>query len=82
MDAWFVYLLECSDGTYYCGVTNDVKRRISAHNKGNGAKYTRARLPVKLMAKSGPLTKSEAHKAEAYVKSLPRPQKRAAVKRL
>jgi putative endonuclease len=48
-DTWFVYLLECSDGTYYTGVTNDVERRVAQHNAGTGAKYTRGRRPVRLV---------------------------------
>jgi putative endonuclease len=46
---FFCYLLECSDGTYYCGWTKDVDRRVETHNKGRGARYTRARRPVKLV---------------------------------
>lgn len=43
----YMYVLECSDGTLYTGYTTDVKRRLNTHNTGKGAKYTRARLPVK-----------------------------------
>lgn len=46
---FFCYLLECSDGTYYCGWTKDVNRRVETHNKGRGARYTRSRRPVKLV---------------------------------
>lgn len=49
-DTWWVYLLKCSDGTYYTGVTNDVGRRVDQHNAGKGAKYTRGRRPVKLVS--------------------------------
>ena len=45
----YMYVLECRDGSYYTGYTTDVKRRLVAHNSGKGAKYTRARLPVKLI---------------------------------
>lgn len=45
---YYVYIVECSDGTLYTGYTNDVDRRISVHNSGRGAKYTRGRRPVKL----------------------------------
>ncbi len=45
----YVYILRCSDDTLYCGWTTDLERRISAHNKGTGAKYTRSRRPVKLV---------------------------------
>ncbi len=43
---WFVYILECSDGTLYTGYTNDVDARVKKHNAGKGAKYTKSRLPV------------------------------------
>ncbi|MDH4129664.1 MAG: GIY-YIG nuclease family protein, partial [Spirochaetota bacterium] len=46
MNDWYVYLLECSDGSLYCGCTNDIKRRVEEHSNGNGSKYTRSRLPV------------------------------------
>ena len=44
-----VYILRCSDGSLYCGWTNDLERRLAAHNSGKGAKYTRSRRPVELM---------------------------------
>jgi len=46
---FFVYILECQDGTYYIGYTPDIKKRIKLHNEGKGAKYTRDRRPVRLM---------------------------------
>lgn len=82
MADWHVYLLQCADGTFYCGVTTNVKKRLAAHNGGKGAKYTRARLPVRLLAKSRPLSKSEAYKAEARIKKLKKTGKRLAVKQL
>ncbi len=45
----YVYLLRCGDGTFYCGWTNNLTARVAAHNRGNGAKYTRSRLPVELV---------------------------------
>ena len=45
----YTYLLQCADGTYYCGWTNDLEKRLASHNAGKGGKYTRARLPVKLV---------------------------------
>ena len=47
---WLVYLLRCADDSYYCGATNDLERRIEAHNNGNGARYTRGRGPVAVIA--------------------------------
>ena len=49
MESGFVYILECSDGTYYTGSTRDLERRIQQHQVGEGAKYTKKRLPVKLI---------------------------------
>ena len=46
--SWYVYLMRCSDDTLYCGMTDDIEKRLKAHNSGKGAKYTRARLPVEL----------------------------------
>ena len=46
--SWTVYLLKCADGTLYCGCTNNLTKRLAAHNRGQGAKYTRSRLPVAL----------------------------------
>jgi predicted GIY-YIG superfamily endonuclease len=80
MKGWVVYLVKCSNGAFYCGVTNDIKKRVSLHNKGKASKYTRARLPVKLSAVSRPLTKVQAMKNEYRIKRLPKGEKRLAVK--
>ena len=45
---WFVYILECRDGSLYTGITNDIERRLQQHNDGTGARYTRSRRPVRL----------------------------------
>ena len=68
---WVVYLIRCSDETLYCGITNDLKNRLIAHNSGRGAKYTRSRRPVKLVGTSSAMTKSEALKLEYRVKCVP-----------
>ncbi len=47
--SWVCYLLQCADNTLYCGITNDLDKRLAAHNAGEGAKYTRGRAPVKLL---------------------------------
>lgn len=70
--SWCVYLLECSDGSYYAGITNDLENRIKAHNNGTGAKYTRGRGPVKLLAQKFFDNRSEASKAENAIKKLPK----------
>lgn len=74
---WRVYILRCSDGTYYTGITNDLPRRITQHNKGTGAKYTRARKPVVLVYCEAHLDRSSASKREAAIKALSRVQKEA-----
>ena len=71
----YMYVVECSDGSYYTGYTTDVKRRLATHNSGKGAKYTRARLPVKLIYVEGLASKEEAMSAEALLKRKKRPQK-------
>ena len=70
--SWCLYLLECSDGSYYAGITNDLENRINAHNNGTGAKYTRGRSPVKLIAQQAFENRSEASKAESQIKKLPK----------
>jgi len=72
---WYVYLLTTSDNTLYCGYTNDLNKRILAHNSGKGAKYTRARLPVKLVYIEVFATKSDAMKREWQIKQLSRKEK-------
>ena len=71
----YMYVLECRDGSYYTGYTTDVRRRLAVHNSGKGAKYTRARLPVKLIYAQGFASKEEAMSAEALLKRKKRPQK-------
>ena len=74
---WVVYLLKCGDGTLYCGITNDIKKRLWAHRQGQGAKYTRGRTPIVLHAYRGGLTKRQALKLEARVKKTPKARKKA-----
>ena len=74
---WLVYLLECADGTLYCGVTNNMDRRLSQHNGQipGGARYTRGRRPVLLLANRACGDKSEALRLEKAVKSRPKTHK-------
>ncbi len=65
---WVVYLLRCVDQSLYCGITNDLKKRLDTHNLGKGAKYTRSRTPVKLLGASVQMTKSEALRLEYRIK--------------
>ena len=75
-EMWYVYLLTCSDNTLYCGVTNDLAKRIYAHNNLNtGAKYTRLRRPVKLVYYEEQPNKSAAMKREWQIKQLNRSSK-------
>lgn len=69
------YLLRCADGTLYCGWTNDLEKRLAAHNSGKASKYTRSRLPVKLVYFETFDTKQEAMSREARIKRLSRQQK-------
>ena len=75
MKNWHVYLVRCADGTLYCGATNDLPKRLRAHNEGKGATYTRGRRPVRLEACSGAMTRSEALRLEMKVKGAPRRKK-------
>ena len=73
---WHVYMVRCSDGTLYTGITNDLEKRIEAHNSGkDGARYTRARRPVKLVYSEGVESKSAAAKLEYRIKTLTRSKK-------
>ena len=74
MKAW-VYILRCSDGTLYTGWTNNMEKRIAAHNKGTGSKYTRGRIPVELIFKEEFETKEEAMSRETVIKSFKRSEK-------
>lgn len=69
--SWVVYLVRCSDDSLYCGTTNNLESRLAAHNSGRGAKYTRSRNPVELVAASFAMTKSDALKLEYRVKQAP-----------
>lgn len=71
----FVYILKCSDNTLYTGYATNVEKRCNAHNKGRGAKYTRCRLPVKVVYIKEFDTKSDALKREYAIKQLSRKEK-------
>ncbi|MFJ7953708.1 GIY-YIG nuclease family protein [Lysinibacillus sp. NPDC096418] len=71
----FFYVLECADQSYYAGYTNDLDKRVATHNAGKGAKYTRARVPVKCIYVETFETKQEAMRAEYAFKQLNRVQK-------
>lgn len=71
----YTYILRCRDGTLYTGWTNDIEKRVKAHNEGKGAKYTKARLPVKLVYSEEFETKTEAMKREYAIKRMRREAK-------
>ncbi|MDP1596076.1 MAG: GIY-YIG nuclease family protein [Methylotenera sp.] len=74
-DSWCLYLLECNNGAYYAGITNNLEARFAAHMSGKGARYTRANPPVKIMASKSYPDRSAASVAEAQLKNLPRHKK-------
>lgn len=71
----YIYIVQCQDGSYYTGWTNQLEKRIKAHNNGKGAKYTKARKPVKLIYYETYSNKREAMKREYEIKKLTRKQK-------
>lgn len=72
---YVVYLLECIDKTLYCGITNNLENRLIKHNKGVASKYTRGRIPVKLIGTINCTDKSSALKLEYQIKKLSKKQK-------
>lgn len=69
---WCLYIVECADGTLYTGITNDLAKRLEAHNRGTAARYTRVRRPVHLRYQEAQTDRSAASKREAAVKKLSR----------
>ena len=76
----YTYIVKCADGTLYTGWTNDLEKRMKAHNSGKGAKYTKTRRPVKLVYYEAPDTKNEAMSREYAIKQLTRKAKDALIK--
>ena len=76
----YTYILTCSDGTFYCGWTNDLDKRLKAHNDGTGAKYTKPRRPGVLSYYEAFETKEEAMRREWAIKHLTRRKKEALLK--
>jgi putative endonuclease len=72
---WFVYILECSDGSYYTGVTNDVEKRMKAHKENRGSKYVARHGFSHLIATKPCKDKSDACKAEYWIKQMPKSEK-------
>src|SRR5437764_2355983 len=79
-DEWFVYMVRCVDGSLYTGIAKDVSRRCQQHNAGTASRYTRSRLPVKLVYQESLASQSLALKREAAIKALSRREKLALVR--
>ena len=80
-DIWQVYMVRCKDGTLYTGITNDLAKRIKAHNSAkDGARYTRSRRPVKLVYSEEVDSKSTAAKLEYKIKKMTRAKKKEMAK--
>jgi len=73
--AFYTYMLQCADGTFYTGWTTNVGKRMLSHNNGKGARYTRNRCPVQLVGVWRFASKSEAMRFEYWLKQLPRQEK-------
>ena len=78
---WYIYIVKCADKTLYTGIAKDVAGRINLHNGGKGAKYTRARLPVKLVYTESSKNRSTATKRELQIKKLTRKEKLRLIKK-
>lgn len=77
---YFVYIVKCRDETYYTGYTNNIEKRLKAHNEGKGAKYTRSRGPVELVYWESYEEKGDALSREYAIKKLTRKQKEKLIK--
>jgi len=75
MDRWTVYILVCADGSFYTGISKDLEKRIKVHNSGKGAKYTRGRLPVKLLWSEQIDNEGDARRKEILIKKMSRKEK-------
>ena len=73
---WFCYVLECADGTFYTGIANSIDQRLSMHNRGRASRYTRGRLPVRLIYAEPHRDRSSASRREVEVKKMSRVKKR------
>jgi UV DNA damage endonuclease len=72
---WYLYVLACRDGSWYTGITKNLARRIEMHGKGTASKYTRSRLPVRMIYQEACGKRSDALKKEAWVKGMTREEK-------
>lgn len=80
VSSWFVYIVSCSDGTLYTGITTDLERRMAEHNsEKGGARYTRSRQPVHLVYREAVESRSEAARREYRIRRMPAAEKRSLV---
>jgi UV DNA damage endonuclease len=79
-ETWFVYLLRCRDGSLYTGITKDLRRRCEQHNAGTASRYTRSRLPIRLVYREAYASRSLALKREAVIKAMTRREKMAMIR--
>ena len=75
-ERWFCYVLECADGTFYTGITNSIDRRLAMHNRRRASRYTRGRLPVRLVHAEPYRDRASASRREIEVKKMSRVKKR------
>ena len=78
--SWLVYLLRCKGGALYCGITNDLEKRLAAHRAGKGARYTRGRGPLRLVFREPCADKPAALRREHAIKRLSKPEKLALIR--
>ncbi|MFN0135433.1 MAG: GIY-YIG nuclease family protein [Phycisphaerae bacterium] len=77
---WHVYIVRCADGTLYTGIAIDVEQRCETHNRGRGARYTRSRLPVRVVYVESSASRGDALRREYAIKALPRRDKQRLVR--
>ena len=78
-EPWFLYILRCSDGSFYTGITKDLTKRLKQHNGGKASRYTRTRRPVEMLYRESLTSRTEALIRECAVKALPKIKKVALV---
>ena len=81
-DKWFLYILQCQDGSFYTGITKDLERRLKMHNAGKASRYTRVRRPVRLCYQETCLGRTQSLTRECAVKALPRRKKEELIRKL
>ena len=76
---WFLYILQCKDGTLYTGITKDIEQRFKMHSKGKAARYTRTRLPLEVVYQEPCTTRAQALMRECFLKAMPKIKKLALI---